>query len=192
MTLIEALKPRTFYETLNQVLRNYRNWQYYKRTIMELYKDGSLKQYQLRLDIKPNRKFTPDMGGLYKKVLFWLRPSTYRTFYVLNLEPETLMMGEQLAELERSRVYESLSMKKPMFEKADLGEIIEAKTERIKNEEYYAYIIQIKYRPSSTVWDAVYVGVWLIAIGAAVYGLSSLDAHYKEIYDWVSNLFTTK
>jgi hypothetical protein len=168
MTLLEALKPRTFYETLTKVLRNFANRKFYQKQLKILLVDGSLKTNGMRLDKR------------------------YRAYYVLNLEPETLMMGEEVLDLEKSRVYESLSKKKPLFEKAGLGEIIEAQTERIKNADYYAYLIQIKYRPIATIWDVLYVMTWGAVAGFALYFLIRLGFNYQSIADWISNTMTSK
>jgi len=133
-----------------------------------LFADGSLKTNGMRLD-KRNR-----------------------AYYVLNLEPETLMMGEEVLELEKSRVYESLLKKKPLFEKAGIGELIEAETERIKNEDYYAYLIQIKYRPIATLWNVIYIAAWAIAAGFIAYALIRIGFEYQSIFDWISSAMTSK
>ena len=168
MTLFEAIKPKTFYLNTLRVFRSLINWRFYKKTMRTLVKNGSLKLNGMRLDKR------------------------YRAYYVLNLEPEILMMGAEALELERSRVYESLVMKKLVFEKAGLGELIEATTDRIKSADHYAYLIQIKYRPIVNIWDVIYSTVWLTAAGIASYYLIQVGARYQEIFDWINNAMTAK
>ena len=168
MKLRDAFHPKMFRDTLIMVFRNFANWRFYKKQMKRLNADGSLKQNGMRLD-KRNR-----------------------AYYVLNLEPEILMMGEETIDLERSRVYESLGKKKPLFEKAGLGEIIEAKTDRIKDETYYAYLVQIKYRPIATIWNVIYCFVWLAALAVAAYFIVKGVMQYETIVTWFSNVMTAK
>lgn len=137
MGIIDFLNPLLFWKILKKVLINAKNRRYYVKQMQKLEEDGILKQMGMRLDLRR------------------------RAYYILNLEPETLMMGSEVLDLERSRVLESVNLRKPTFEKADLLELIEIKTQRIKTEDYYAYLIQIKYRPSSTVWNLVHVISWI-------------------------------
>lgn len=113
-------------------------------------------------------------------------------YYALNLEPEILLMGEEAIELEKSRVYESILKKKPLFEKAGLGELIEAKTERIKNEDYYAYLIQIKYRPTSTRDNLFYAIIYGAVVSLLAYALIQIGFEYQSIFDWINNVMTSK
>lgn len=168
MKLFEALKPKTVYEALVRVYRNYVNWEFYKKTMDDLLKNGSLKQNGMRLDKR------------------------HRAYYVLNLEPETLMMGQEVLDLEKSRVYESLIKKKKLLEDAFLGELIEAKTERIKNEDYYAYLIQIKYRAMSSISDIIHVVLWSTAFSFVSYYAFKLALNYEAIFTWINSLVTTK
>lgn len=168
MRLLNFLDPRSFWERLGLVIRNYRNLIFYKKTMRELAENGSLKQYGMRLDKR------------------------CRAYYVLNLEPETLMLGQEVLELERSRVFESLGQKKVVLESAGLAEIIEAKTERIKTEDYYAYLIQIKYRPLTKLADLGLLCMWLGVLTLCVFGIFQLAGHWQEITDEVNTLLHQK
>ena len=116
----------------------------------ELDAAGSLAQFGMRLDMRN------------------------RAYYIINLEPETLLMGSEVLELEKSRVFESINLRKPLFATVDLSEIIEVKTERIKTEDHYAYLVQIKYRPLAKIQDHVYFFTWIGLAGLAVYHLTKL------------------
>ena len=183
MTILEALKPRTFYKSVQTIVRNYQNKMFYRSTILQLSKSGVLSQYGLILDVDEMRKS--------KKLTLFNRPR-YIMYYALNLEPEILLMGEEAIELEKSRVYESLLKKKPLFEKAGLGELIEAETERIKSEDYYAYLIQIKYRPISTRDNLFYVIIYGAIVSLLAYALIRIGFEYQSIFDWINNVMTSK
>ena len=115
-----------------------------------------------------------------------------RAYYVLNIEPELLMMGQDTLELEKSRVFESLAKKKELFETHNLTELIEAKTDRIKTSEYYAYLIQIKYRPMATVSNHVYVLSWLTCLTFIAYWIYLGFLNYNEIQTGLGDLLNKK
>jgi hypothetical protein len=131
-------------------------------------KSGILKQTGLRLDRRA------------------------RSYYVLNIEPELLMMGQDTLDLEKSRVFESLAKKKELFETHNLTELIEAKTDRIKTSEYYAYLIQIKYRPMATVSNHVYVLSWLTCLTFIAYWIYLGFLNYNEIQTGLGDLLNKK
>jgi hypothetical protein len=168
MQLLNLLNPVTFYQALVKCWRNLANRRFYKSQMQSLKKDGSLKQLNMRLDMRS------------------------RAYYVLNLEAETLMAGADAFELERSRVFESISLRKPIFEKAELGELIEAKTERIKSSDYYAYLIQIKYRPTAKLNDYFYVLSWLACAAFLTYWVVRGVANYQEILNALGDFFNQK
>ena len=168
MGLLNLLNPKTFYETFLQIVKNISNRNFYRKTMKTLEKNGSLKQLGMRLDMRG------------------------RAYYVLNLEPETLMMGMETLELEKSRVLESISLKKSTFEKAGLAELIEAQTDRIKTEEYYAYLIQIKYRKIANWLDLVYVITWAAIASFLIYWIVQGALNYQAIATAIDNLLHQK
>jgi hypothetical protein len=168
MGLLNLLNPKTFYETFLQIVKNISNRNFYRKTMKTLEKNGSLKQLGMRLDMRG------------------------RAYYVLNLEPETLMMGMETLELEKSRVLESISLKKSTFETAGLAELIEAQTDRIKTEEYYAYLIQIKYRKIANWLDLVYVITWAAIASFLIYWIVQGALNYQAIATAIDNLLHQK
>lgn len=149
MSFLELLNPVIFWQVLKKVLINARNRNYYVKQMRLLDESGTLKQIGMRLDMRS------------------------RAYYILNLEPETLMMGAEVLELERSRVMESINARKSTFEKAGLYELIEIDTTRIKNDDYYAYLIQVKYRKSASIWNLLHVITWSIGFAALLYYIVS-------------------
>lgn len=164
----DFINPFTFYETVVIIIKNLKNFIFYRTKMSDINKSGVLKQTGLRLDRRA------------------------RAYYVLNIEPELLMMGQDTLELEKSRVFESLAKKKELFETHNLTELIEAKTDRIKTSEYYAYLIQIKYRPMATVSNHVYVLSWLTCLTFIAYWIYLGFLNYNEIQTGLGDLLNKK
>ena len=164
----DFINPFTFYETAVIIIKNLKNFIFYRTKMSAINKSGVLKQTGLRLDRRA------------------------RAYYVLNIEPELLMMGQDTLELEKSRVFESLAKKKELFETHNLTELIEAKTDRIKTSEYYAYLIQIKYRPMATVSNHVYVLSWLTCLTFIAYWIYLGFLNYNEIQTGLGDLLNKK
>ena len=164
----DFINPFTFYETVVIIIKNLKNFIFYRTKMSNINKSGVLKQTGLRLDRRA------------------------RAYYVLNIEPELLMMGQDTLELEKSRVFESLAKKKELFETHNLTELIEAKTDRIKTSEYYAYLIQIKYRPMATVSNHVYVLSWLTCLTFIAYWIYLGFLNYNEIQTGLGDVLNKK
>lgn len=164
----DFINPFTFYETVVIIIKNLKNFIFYRTKMSDINKSGVLKQTGLRLDRRA------------------------RAYYVLNIEPELLMMGQDTLELEKSRVFESLAKKKELFETHNLTELIEAKTDRIKTSEYYAYLIQIKYRPMATVSNHVYVLSWLTCLTFIAYWIYLGFLNYNEIQTGLGDVLNKK
>ena len=164
----DFINPFTFYETVVIIIKNLKNFIFYRTKMSDINKSGVLKQTGLRLDRRA------------------------RAYYVLNIEPELLMMGQDTLDLEKSRVFESLAKKKELFETHNLTELIEAKTDRIKTSEYYAYLIQIKYRPMATVSNHVYVLSWLTCLTFIAYWIYLGFLNYNEIQTGLGDLLNKK
>lgn len=164
----DFINPVTFYETLVIIVKNLKNFIFYRTKMASINKTNVLKQAGLRLDLRA------------------------RAYYVLNIEPELLMMGQDTLELEKSRVFESLTKKKELFENHNLTELIEAKTDRIKTSDYYAYLIQIKYRPMATFSNHIYVLSWLTCLGFIAYWIYLGFLNYNEIQTGLGDLLNKK
>lgn len=164
----DFINPVTFYETAVIIVKNLKNFIFYRTKMASINKTNVLKQAGLRLDLRA------------------------RAYYVLNIEPELLMMGQDTLELEKSRVFESLTKKKELFENHNLTELIEAKTDRIKTSDYYAYLIQIKYRPMATFSNHIYVLSWLTCLGFIAYWIYLGFLNYNEIQTGLGDLLNKK
>ena len=164
----DFINPVTFYETMVIIVKNLKNFIFYRTKMSAINKTNVLKKAGLRLDLRA------------------------RAYYVLNIEPELLMMGQDTLELEKSRVFESLAKKKELFENHNLTELIEAKTDRIKTSEYYAYLIQIKYRPMATFSNHIYVLSWLTCLTFIAYWIYLGFLNYNEIQTGLGDFINRK
>jgi hypothetical protein len=116
----------------------------------------------------------------------WLR----RVYFVINLLPETLLAGTDTDLLERSRVTEAIAERNQVFMKDGLLELAVADYRRIKDTDYYGYVIWIKYRSVSSFSDWAHVALWLSALGIAAvnYQLAVDVAQYiKNLYFQINN-----
>jgi hypothetical protein len=152
--LLNFLNPLSFWENVMTCYRDVSNYVFYRKTINQLAKDGLLREKGMRTDLLK------------------------RVYFVINLLPETLLAGGDVELLERSRVTEAIAERNQIFIKDGILEIIEADYKRIKNEDYYAYLIWVKYRSVST------LGTWLRAI-VWISLLITLTANYQMFIDCV-------
>lgn len=142
MKLLNFFSPSEIYETFSTLIKDVSNYSYYRKQISAMTKKGIFSRNKMRTDVLK------------------------RVYYVVNLQPETLMSIDY-AELERSRIFESVYQIQNELMNHNLMEIIEIKSERIKDTDYYAYLVWIKYRKSVTYKEVLSV----IAYGAIAYYL---------------------
>lgn len=167
MNLLSLFNPETAYSRVSAVIKDIRNYIFYREQIKKIEASGILAMNRMRVD--------------------WLK----RVYYVVNLEPETLMAADAV-ELEKSRVFESVSKIQTTLMDHNLFEIIEVSTKRIKTQDYYAYLIWVKYKSSTTwakrlslIWYSVVI-FFLVKLGLLIY--SNAD----QIKDNLVHVFTVK
>jgi hypothetical protein len=107
-----------------------------------------------------------------------------RVYFVINLLPETLLAGSDVDLLERSRVTEAIADRNQVFMKDGLLEIIEADYKRIKTEEYYAYVVWIRYRWSSTITVWLKSILWLVLAVSLVINYQAIWHSANSIWNW--------
>jgi hypothetical protein len=166
MRLLRILSPITVFNKAVSCVKDVINYRFYRKKIKELGIRGELAEKNMRYD--------------------WLR----RVYFVINLLPETLLAGNDTELLERSRVTEAIAERNQVFMKDGLLELVVADYRRIKSEEYYAYLIWVKYRPVSTISDWIHVILWLSSLGIAVVNYQvALDAinYIKDLYFQINN-----
>lgn len=168
MSLLNILNPILAFNSAKVIIKDLRNYIFYRKQISKIKEQGFFKDYAMRTD--------------------WLK----RVYYVINLEPETLLATGELVDLERSRVYDSIAKVKNLFLNTNLLEIIEASSKRIKDDTYYAYLVWIQYRKNLVWRDIVNVIVWsflLVKITQLVFWLSH---NYESLWTSILSMLTSK
>ena len=166
MWLLKLINPIVVFGKAVTCFKEVANYRFYRRKIKELDKSGLLKEKGMRSDL--------------------LR----RVYFVINLQPETLLAGSDTEMLERSRVTEAIAERNQIFTKDGLLEIVQADYRRIKDDNYYAYLIWIKYRTISKLSDWAHIIIWLAAVGIAFVNYHIiLEAvwYLKDLYFQINN-----
>lgn len=166
MKLLRLISPIVVFNKAVACVKDAANYRFYRKSITDLGRTGSLASKGMRYD--------------------WLR----RVYFVINLLPETLLAGQDTELLERSRVTEAIAERNQIFMKDGLLELISADYQRIKDNDYYAYLIWIKYRPISKIADWFHVIIWLSALCVALanYQLAITAFEYlKNLYFQINN-----
>lgn len=168
MGLLNFLHPVTAYENLVSVIKDISNYSFYRKQVETVEKRGFFKTMKMRVD--------------------WLK----RIYYIVNLEPETLLAGPEVTELEKSRVFDSLALVKGVVSEYNLSEIINISTKRIKTDEVYAYLVWIKYKIATTKGKVFQLITWSVL---AVYLIKLLFYGYNhigQIIAYINQIITAK
>lgn len=168
MGLLNFINPIEAFSSLKLIIKDLSNYFFYRKQIKKM----------------NEQKLFDVVGGRVD----WLR----RVYYVINLEPETLLATGDIIDLEKSRVYESISKIQGRFADYNLVEIVDVTSKRIKDPDFYAYVVLIKYDMSATFKDLFK----LIALGTILYfGISygiELVNNFDSVVDSITNAITTK
>ena len=126
MGILNFLNPAMAFTAARSIIKDINNYVFYRKQISKIEAKGFFKELKARTD------------------------TLKRVYYVLNLEPETLLATGDLMDLEKSRVFDSVSKIQRHFIDHNLVEIVDISSTRIKTEDYYAYLILIKYDSQSS------------------------------------------
>lgn len=150
--IINYLDPVKVYRSLSAGLQDLINYSKYKKIIAELSASGKLDEIGLNVDRR---------GNLYLGI---------------NLNPELLLYSETSQEsVELKLIAEKLKKYTDFLTKEGILDSVKVEYDRIKNEEYYGYILQIKYdftkyRKPKFTYDVAYLVtiVSLLSIGLII------------------------
>jgi hypothetical protein len=131
MGLLNLLNPIEAVGSIQTIVKDLKNYVFYRKQIKLIEAAGIFKTKKMRVD--------------------WL----CRVYYVVNLEPELQLATGDLIDLEKSRVFESVSKIQGLFADRNLTEIVDVSSKRIKDDNYYAYLVTIKYRDETVMSDIV-------------------------------------
>lgn len=168
------LNPVHFYKSISEVIREFINYRFYRKTVNSLNDSGEFSRMNLRLD------------------------SLKRVYFVKNIQPEALLYGTSesggIEQFERTLVAQEVMPLNELFIKSGIIELVKSRTKRIKTPDYYAYliIINFKFRKISPA-NILYI----LAYSTAVFFLAKYIIHHEEIIatsiskliTWCKNLF---
>lgn len=138
MGLLNLLNPIEAIDAVRTIVKDLTNYRFYRKQIKAIEDAGIFRTKKMRVD--------------------WL----CRVYYVVNLEPELQLATGDLIDLEKSRVFDSVSKIQGIFADRNLTEIVDVSSKRIKDDNYYAYLVTIKYRVDTVLSDiakAVILGI---------------------------------
>ena len=106
-------------------------------------------------------------------------------YTAINLEPELRMYhtGKELEGIEKTYVGSRLAQFNEMFTEHEILEMVKLRWKRVFDNDYYAYIVHIKFRWKETsvawiLWYILYIGAIIIL--------------YPYVRDYIASFFTDK
>ena len=133
------INPVKIYKSLINAANELNNYVKYKKIIFELQKDGKLDAIGLSIDSNAN------------------------LYIGINLNPELLMYSETSQEsVELKLISEKMKKYTDFLTKEGILDMVRMDYDRIKNEEYYGYVLQIKfnflkYTRNKFIYDISYI-----------------------------------
>lgn len=117
-------KLKNPFRNVKLMLREIDNYYYFIRQLEILKDSGELKHYVLKINDK------------------------HCMYGAINLPPELLLYhkGDDLEQLEKTFFGNEMMKLNEMFTKCDIMELYKIEFERVKNDDYYAYVFNIKYK----------------------------------------------
>lgn len=168
MGLLSFLNPAEVFSSAKLLVKDLSNYWFYRGQIKKMNDQKLFDVVKGRID--------------------WLR----RVYYVINLEPETLLATGDLIDLEKSRVYESVSKIQGRFADHNLVEIVDVTSKRIKDSEFYAYVVLISYDFKSSLRDLFKVLAFIAVAYFAISYSIKIFYHFDEVVAVITNALTTK
>jgi hypothetical protein len=120
--ILKYLDPTKVYSRLSLAIKDLLKHKKYKRVILELQKSGKIEEIGFRVDEQCN------------------------LYLGINLNPELLLYSETSQEsVELKLISEKLKKYTDFLTKEGILDCVRVEYDRVKTEEYYGYILQIKY-----------------------------------------------
>lgn len=164
MGLPNLINPIELINSVRTLTKDITNYLFYRKQIKAIDSAGIFRTKRMRTDV------------------------LCRVYYVVNLEPELQLATGDLIDLEKSRVFESVSKVQGILADYNLIEIIDVSSKRIKDDTYYAYLVTIKYRVETVFSDIVRV----VMLGLITYCLVHLGFWIGENWELVKALAINK
>ena len=150
MSLLNRINPKSVYSDLMAEIAELKNYQKYKGIVFELHKEGKITEMGFSIDQNAN---------LYLGV---------------DLNPELLLYSETSQEsVELKMISEKMKKYNEFLTKEGILDSIKVDYERIQNNEYYGYILQIsfnfkKYKKKSFLYGIAYISTVTAATIAGI------------------------
>jgi hypothetical protein len=120
--ILKYLDPTKVYSRLSLAIKDLLKHKKYKRVILELQKSGKIEEIGFSVDEQCN------------------------LYLGINLNPELLLYSETSQEsVELKLISEKLKKYTDFLTKEGILDCVRVEYDRVKTEEYYGYILQIKY-----------------------------------------------
>jgi hypothetical protein len=144
------INPLSLIQAIKTISLDVSNYLFYRSKILKISNEGFFKDLNMRID--------------------WIN----RVYYVVNLEPETMLATGELIDLEKSRVFESVLKYEKIFAENLLTELVDINSTRIKTQDYYGYLITINYRFLSKKSDFFTIARWTALIALICFNYATL------------------
>lgn len=159
--LLNYINPFTMLTTLFAIIKELFTYRVYAKAIERMDKEGVLQ----------------DNG--------FERGPFYSIIRGVNLRPETLLYGEDEQEkFELGFVADNMKKYNELLAKEGVLNLVKANTERVKNNDYYGYLVSIVYRFNKLNYRSIAYCISYITILTII--LSKIN--YSALADFVSNL----
>lgn len=152
--ILDKLNPIKVYKSLSDNIEDLVNYFKYKKIVFELNKDGKLEKVGLTMDSSAN------------------------LYIGIDLNPELLLYSETSQEsVELKLISEKLKKYTDFLTKEGILDSIKMDYDRIKNDDYYGYVLQItydfkKYRKISFIYSISYfLSILGLILSGAIYFL---------------------
>lgn len=152
--ILDKLNPIKVYKSLFDNIEDLVNYFKYKKIVFELNKDGKLEKVGLTMDSSAN------------------------LYIGIDLNPELLLYSETSQEsVELKLISEKLKKYTDFLTKEGILDSIKMDYDRIKNDDYYGYVLQItydfkKYRKISFIYSISYfLSILGLILSGAIYFL---------------------
>lgn len=168
MGLLNLINPIEGIRSVKSIVKDLVNYHFYRKQIKSIDEAGYFKTKKIRTD--------------------WLS----RVYYVVNLEPELQLATGDLLDLEKSRVFDSVSKIQGLFADRNLTEIVKVSSKRIKTDDYYAYLVTIQYQIESVWIDLIKPAILGTILYWAIHLGIKISENWEGLFSYLNHLVNSK
>jgi hypothetical protein len=148
--IVDYISPKKVYQKLQTCLSELRYYRNFKKIVLDLTNSGKLEEIGLKSDINANM------------------------YIGIDLNPELLLYSETSQEsVELRLISEKMAKYNDFLTKEGLLDSIKVDYDRVKNDQFYGYILQISYNfKQYNRFDLIYSISYFSIIALTLFGLS--------------------